>query len=443
MDDSSGGGSRGYSEAGRPPPLGAAAGGAWFEIGGVGILANFAVAKVVVFAIPLLLAAISVPRVYGAIEVAYAAGLMLASLPLLAPLHGMSHQYFVGEQRVVRDQATALVLVACASSLVAISLAGLAGASMMVLLTIGLAGVTAIQITAAFLLRMRERSYLVAWSDGFTMLTLAAIITLTARLAADDILFLLVAALVFISLTATIVAAVILIRAVEPGLRQRLAIAARVGAPMYGYAIFNIWAGASGRVLIGFLSLADVAAYGVAFRLAGAALLAHRLTITVLWSRLYTASPTAADRMLAFQVVLTAVIAAAVSLGGPWLLDSLDLLALDASGARAAEAVLPIVALQIFFFAAQSLLQARINRTGSAGKSLLPMAAITASGLILILSAGLLGAGIEALCWLLALYCAAFFFGAVMVLARNAAPHPRVTGAGAVGGVVLTVIALG
>jgi hypothetical protein len=422
--------------------LGIATGDAWGGVRGFGILANFAVAKVVIFAVPLVLAVVSAPRVYGAIEAAYAAGLMLASLMLLAPLYGISHQYLIGEQRAVRDQGAVLVLAVCVSSLAATSFATFAGASMTVLLAVGLAGATAIQITAAFFLRMRERSYLVAWSDGFTLLAIAVVVAVSARFVATDILSLLVFILFLISLAAAAVAAAILVRSLEHGLKQRLLTAARLGAPMYAYAIFNIWAGASGRVLLGLLSLADVAAYAVAFRIAGAALLTHRLTITVLWSRVYTASPTEADRLLAIQVALAALIAAAVSLGGPWLIDSLDLLALDARAAGSAATILPVVALQIFFFAAHSLLQARVNRTGAAGKSLLPMAAITVAGLGLILAANALGAGIGTLCWLLALYCATYFFGTLMFLAEHDMPHRRVAGVGAVGGALLAVIAI-
>jgi hypothetical protein len=419
-----------------------APGGGLGGIGGLGILANFAVAKVFIFAVPLLLAAISAPPVYGAIEMAYAVGLMLANLPLLAPLYGISHQYLLGEQKVFQDQAAALVLAVCASSLLTMAMASAAGLSTTVLLTLGMAGAAAIQVTGAFLLRMLDRSYLVAWSDGLTLLAVAVIVAAAARLSSADILRLLVAALVLVSMIACAVAAAILLRSLKQGLKQRLFTAARLGAPMYVYAIFNIWAGASGRVLIGLLSLADVAAYAVAFRIAGAALLSHRLTITVLWSRVYTSPPAAADRLLAVQVIIAAIIAAIVSLSGPWLIDRLDLLATDQRAAAAAAAILPIVALQIFLFAAQSLLQARVNRTGAAGKSLLPMAAITAAGVALIVAAKALGAEIDTLCWLLALYCATFFLGTLAVLARHAMPHPRVAGAGAAGGAVLALIAV-
>ena len=422
--------------------LGLATGDAWRGVRGFGLLANFAVAKVVVFAVPLALAAVSAPRVYGAIEVGYAAGLMIASMALLAPLYGITHQYLVGEQRAIRDQAALLVLAVCLLSLAATSVAAFAGASITVLLSLGLAGATAIQLTAGYLLRLREGSYLVAWSDGFTLIAIALVVALSARFLATDLLSLLVAFLLLISLAAVAVASVVLARSIEPGLKQRLAASARLGAPMYAYAIFNIWAGASGRVVIGLLSLADVAAYAVAFRIAGVALLTHRLTITVLWSRVYTASPEEADRLLAFQVAVAGLIAAAVSVGGHWLIDALDLLASDARAAGISAAILPVVALQIFFFAAHALLQARVNRTGAAGRSLLPMAAITAAGLVLILAAKTLGAGIGALCWLLALYCATYFFATLMFLSRQAMPHPRVAAVGAGGGAVLALIAM-
>src|SRR5688572_29055142 len=73
------------------------------------VSANFAFAKVVILAAPIGIAAITVPSIYGRIEVAYAFALLLAGLPLSAPLHGISHRYLMGEQPIVADQTYALI----------------------------------------------------------------------------------------------------------------------------------------------------------------------------------------------------------------------------------------------------------------------------------------------------------------------------------------------
>jgi hypothetical protein len=101
-----------------------------------------------------------------------------------------------------------------------------------------------------------------------------------------------------------------------------------------------------------------------------------------------------------------------------------------------------VVALQMFFWAGQSLLQPRINRTGSAGKSLFPMIIITVVGAAVFLVAHLVGAGIVLICWLLAIYSAAFFFGTLLVLARHAEFHRGVAWTGAVGGALLAIEAI-
>ena len=403
------------------------------------VFANFAFAKVVILAAPIGIAAITIPGIYGRIEVAYAFALILAGLPLSAPLHGISHRYLMGEQPIVADQTCALMVAMCGASLLGVTCAYLLGASGLVLMAIAMVGVTAFQVSAAFLLRMRGRLYLMAWSEGVTLLSVAVMACAGLFLPTGRPLAIFIGGLAGLSLVGFAAAVVGLARTIQPNLGRRLAAAARIGLPMCAFGLFNSWAGVSGRVLVGLLSLEDAAAYGVAFRISAVAVGLYTLATTVLWSRIYTASTQAADKMLAGFLAVVAVLVFLVSLVGPWLVVSLDLLALDRRSLAVAPVILPVVALQMFFWAGQSLLQPRINRTGSAGKSLVPMIVITVVGAAIIVVAHTLGARFVLICWLLALYSAAFFFGTLLVLARNDTSHRAMAWTGAVGGALLAI----
>jgi O-antigen/teichoic acid export membrane protein len=406
------------------------------------VFANFAFAKVIILAAPIGIAAITIPGIYGRIEVAYAFALIIAGLPLSGPLHGISHRYLMGEQPIVADQTYALIVTMCGLSLLGVVCGYLLGALGLVLMAIAMVGVTAFQVCAAFLLRMRGKLYLMAWSEGVTLLFVGLLACVGLFIPTGRPLAIFIGGLAGLSLVGFLAAAGGLARTLQPELRSRIVASTRLGLPMCAFGLFNSWAGVSGRVLVGLLSLEDAAAYGVAFRFSAAAVGIYTLATTVLWSRIYTASTQAADRMLAGFLAVVAVLVFLVSLVGPWLIASLDLLALDRRSLAVAPAILPVVALQMFFWAGQSLLQPRINRTGSAGKSLVPMIVIAVAGVALILAAHLLGVGFVFICWLLALYSAAFFFGTLMVLAWNDKPHRYMAWTGAVGGALLALEAI-
>ena len=426
----------------QPPDVWSGTGHGKRALAALSVFANFALAKVIILAAPLGVAAITMPGIYGRIEVAYAFALLIAGLPLSGPLHGISHRYLMGGKPIVIDQTCALVVAMCGASLLGLALGYILGASGLVLLAMAMVGVTAFQVCTAFLLRMWGALYLMAWSEGVTLLFVGMLACTGLFLPTGRPLTIFIGGLAGLSLVGFVVAAVGLVRSLQPDLRGRLAASTRVGLPMCAFGLFNSWAGVSGRVLVGLLSLEDAAAYGVAFRISGAAVGIYTLATTVLWSRIYTASMQAADRMLAGFLGVVALLVFLVSLVGPWLITSLDLLALDQRSLAVAPAILPVVALQMFFWAGQSLLQPRINRTGSAGKSLFPMIVITVVGAAVFLVAHLVGAGIVLICWLLAIYSAAFFFGTLLVLARHAEFHRGVAWTGAVGGALLAVEAI-
>ncbi len=64
-------------------------------------------------------------------------------------------------------------------------------------------------------------------------------------------------------------------------------------------ATLAIWLGVGGRIIVGFLNPEALAAYGVAFRVAGFALGVHQLAVTALFARLYAARTKVADPMIA------------------------------------------------------------------------------------------------------------------------------------------------
>jgi hypothetical protein len=234
----------------------------------------------------------------------------------------------------------------------------------------------------------------------------------------------------------------VLARGRSGGVRRRLGRSSRLGAPMAAYDILNTWAAVSGRVLVGLLAPAELPAYGVAFRLAGAAIGLYRIATTLMWAPLYRARTRAADRLLARFMAANAVLAGSVSLAGPWAVADLGLRAIPGEAAQATADILPVVALQMFFAAGHAMLQPRVNRTGTAGLSIALMVPLALGVAGAVVAADAAGAGLRTLCWLLAAGAALFFFGTLALLGRRRLPHRRMTVAGAAGGALLAAAAL-
>lgn len=389
----------------------------------VGYLASFMTARLATYLVPLILAALAPPQVYGGIEVAYAISLLIVTVAVSAPLHGFSHLSLIGEERAVNDQAAAIVLASCVLAGLGFAAAALLDVTSYPMLTVAVAGVSATQIVMSFLLRIGRRTWILPWIDGlvllFGLLAVTAIVGLRGRVETSMV------SDVFATLTVCLglLAAAWLHRRPVARLTARLAASTRVGTTMAAFALFSTWIAVSGRIMIGFIAPDDLAAYGVAFRIAAVGLGMPQLVLTAFWTTIYIAPTRSVDRLLAWFLAGTALVLALVCLFGRILIREVEFEAMDAHAVLLSQELLPPVALQIFFWSGHVMLQPRINRCGVAGRSIAPLTVLTVAGGALILASSWLGAAIVGTVWLLALYSAAYFFTSWILLARRGLPH--------------------
>jgi hypothetical protein len=405
-------------------------------------LLSFGAGKVAVYCVPLVVAAMASPEIYGSVEVAYATTLLVATALISAPLHGLSHRFLIFSRTDIRDQAAALVLGANLFSLCALGIGLSAGLGAPILLILAVSGVTATQIVLSFLLRIKERPGILAWIDGLVLLLGMGIVGVAELTLGGATLRITIFGYVAVGLLAAALAAYVLIRDRMPRLWQRLRENLHLGATMAVYAMFGTWIAVSGRILVGLTSPHDLPAFGVAFRIAGLALGVQQLALTAFWNQIYTSRTRRADGLLARAIGATAVVVALIAIFGRQVIASVRFEALDGNATLLAQSLLPPVSLHVFFWSAQVLLQARINRLGAARAAIVPLALVSGAGLFCIIAAHLGGARTIAIVWLIACYSAAYFATTWITLARRGFPHVRSLQVAVSGGLVLALISL-
>ncbi|HTU12680.1 MAG TPA: hypothetical protein VMG08_17455 [Allosphingosinicella sp.] len=405
-------------------------------------IANFGLAKATVYLAPLALAAVASERLYGGVELALAIGLQLWAFLLGAPLNGINHAYLVQKMRDVADLlffvafAAALALLAVAAGL---WLAGLSGVAL--LIPVAMSAVV-VQSVSSVWTRMRGQRNWTAWTDGASLVITGAVVLATVALSGPDdmgvaiLIFALVAALL------ALVSGQAFLRSRSPHMLRRLGHVSMVGMPMMVATAFAMWLGVGGRLFVGALSHADLAAYSLAFRVGGLALGVQQLVQTFAFPRLYAARTREGDRLFGYSFAATLAVSAGIALAGPFVVDLFDFAALDARGREIYRALLPLCVIQIFFWIGFAMLQMRINRVRAAKASILPTLFVTVAGIVLILlAARFISADVRFIGWLVAAHSAAYFGLAWGLLARRGLPHPRIGLVGLGGGLLLAAIA--
>lgn len=407
-----------------------------------GFLLSFGLGKVAIYCVPLAVAAIASPKIYGSVEVAYAATLLVATALISAPLHGLSHRYLVFRKTQVQDQAALLILGANLVGLTAFAVALRVGIGEERLLILAVSGITSAQIVLSFLMRIKNRSAILAWTDGLVLLLGAAIVGFAHLALGGATLPILIGGYVAASLLAIAASLYVLLRDRALHLRQRLVENAHQGLWMAVAAMFGAWIAVSGRIVVGFTAPDDLPAFGVAFRIAGLAVGVQQLVQTALWSRIYTARTRVADRLLAVSVAATAAIVALISLFGGLIISNVRFEALDRDAVLLSQQLLAPVSLQILFWMAQVMLQSRVNRLGATRAALLPLAIVSVIGLLCILAAYAAHSPTILIVWLLAAYSAVYFCTTWTVLARRGFPHVLVLRTAVIAGVSLALLSL-
>ena len=408
----------------------------------VPFLLSFGAGKVAIYCVPLAVAAMASPQIYGSVEVAYATTLLVATALISAPLHGLSHRYLIFHRADIGDQAAALVLGASLFSLCAAAVGLLAGLRAPIVLILAVSGVTATQIVLSFLLRIKQRPGILAWVDGLVLLLGMAIVGISEVALGGATLTITIIGYVLVGVCVAAVAAYVLVRDRMPHLWQRLRANLQLGTTMAVYAMFGTWIAVSGRILVGITSPNDLPAFGVAFRIAGVAVGVQQLAFTAFWNQIYTSRTRPADRLLAWAIAATALVVALISIFGRLLIGTVRFEALDGNAVYLAQSLLAPVSLHVFFWSAQVLLQARINRLGAARAAILPLAIVSAAGLACIVAAHAAGASTIVIVWLIAGYSAAYFATTWITLARRGFPHVKTLQVAIGCGLVLALVSL-
>jgi hypothetical protein len=406
-------------------------------------LGNFGFAKIAIYFVPLAIAAFAGPRLYAGIELTQSMGLLIGSLLVGAPLAGVTQHYLVSGERRVADQTALTIALGCAIGLIAYLAALLAGLSEAVLLVTASLGAAVLHQTAVSYFRMLGRRNLTAWFDGTAVLLAGfAMIALLALPRAAQIADLTLA-YAAIAVLGTVLGSIWLARSIEPDLRKRIAAAFWTGLPMTVVATLAIWLGVGGRIIVGFLNPEALAAYGVAFRVAGFALGVHQLAVTALFARLYAARTKVADPMIAGFFMVSGLLAATLAIGGQWLPDLMPISALSGDGVAQYRAILPLTALHTFYWIGYGMLQFRVSRSGLAKRAIPPTVAVTLGGIAIIFAVShFVTNDIETLAWLISAHAAAYFFKNVWLLARRGLPHRWTALAGLAGGAMLVAVAV-
>jgi len=406
-------------------------------------LVNFALAKVAIYAVPLIIAANASAAVYGGVELAWSIGLLVAACTTSVPLAGLNQRYLIRRERGIGDEISIVLALASFLSLLVSVTAPIFALPASFRLVAAAFACTALHSTAALGFRMLGRPNLSAWSDGTAMLITLALIAICMWSGLGVTVESLTLGYTLLAGAVLAGASVYLLSHRSPHLWGRLKRSMAIGAPMTAGGVLALWLGVGGRISVGLIRSADVAAYSVAFRVAGLALGLHQLANTLLYARLYRARTREADFILSRFLAAVVVFSVAMALVGPSVITRLRFEAIQASGGETAARIVPIVSLQVFFWIGFAMLQLRINRAGIAGRFFPSLLLVTLVGAAATFALAPMGLGnISALCWALALHAAAYFFTACLALARARLPHRQTFLVGTFGGSLLGMAAL-
>ncbi len=406
-------------------------------------LANFAFARTVAYLLPLSIAAVAAPEVYGASELAQSIGLIATSLAVNAPLSGVTQGYLVRGEKRFLDVTALTLLGGVAASLVVAALAALLSNDMVVLVVACSLATAVVHNVLSTVFRTLSLRNVTAWSDGFAALATGTVVAAMMALGSTTSLLGLAIGYLVIAVAALVGSAVWLGRTRQPELWARFATAWKLGAPMVAVATMAIWLGVGGRILIGLFNASALPAFGVAFRVSGLALVVHQLLVTGLFAYLYSSRTRQADRIFAPALAMVTLVLVILVIFGRSLPDWVPMEALQGAAIEEYRAILPIVALQVFYWIGYAMLQMRVNRSGLAGRAIVPTLAVTLVGIAIVAGTAISFTNdSRVLCWLISGQAAAYFAVNALVLARRGLPHSRVNWTASGGGAVLLAIAI-
>jgi hypothetical protein len=389
-------------------------------------LASFASARILVYVIPLTIAAMVPGSLYGAIEVALSISLLVASFTIAIPLAGANQQFLIARRKGMGHLFTMLAIVSAFLSLIVSWIFYIAGAQLQVQLITCAIGVGMFHSLFATWFRMHGMRIATAWSDGTATFIIGLIIL--SLVITDLPLTILSVAMGYTLLVTLLLAGTLLarMRVEKTDLRSLLLESCQIGLPMVAVGSMSIWLGIGGRIIVGIISFKDVAAYSLAFRVAGLALGVHQLAVTALFARLYRSPTRWADRVFSWFLLAATLVLAGLMLLGPTIMGWFEMNALERGGMEIFRRILPANCIQTLFWIGYAMLQMRINRYHLSSRAILPTAAVLAIGLAIIFGYGLLVSDdAVVVSWMVAAHSAALFAVNWLLLARARLPHRR------------------
>lgn len=406
-------------------------------------LGNFGLAKIAIYFAPLAVAAFAAADIYAGVELAMSTGLLVGAFLVSAPLSGITQRYLVSGERRIVDQTAAVLVGGCVIALFAFAATNLAHSDPSLQLIAASLGAAVMHQIGSSTFRMLGRRNLAAWADGTAVIVGVSAVVAAVALPGPATVAALACAYALIALAGLAAGLLVLARSRSPALLARLRAATAVGLPMMVVATLATWLGVGGRILFGLLNPDALAAYGVAFRIAGLALGLHQLAMIALFAYLYAARTKVADPIIAGFVAGTAVLCAALAVAGQFVPDFISIGALSGAGVQLYRDILPLTALHTFFWIGYGMLQFRVSRAKLATGAIAPTALVTFVGIAGIVAVGhWVTASAVVLSWLVAVHAAVYFFKNVYLLARAGLPHRMTTWAGVAGGGLLTTVAL-
>lgn len=413
-----------------------------FRIRHLWFLANFGVAKLAVYFIPILIAFYAGGEFYGAIELALATSLLLATLLTGAQVSGITQLFLVHNEREVDDLLLFLTAIpAIAGGMIAALLLIFDGPIVIALICAVLPPAISQNVAGSWC-RMLERPNLTAWSDGISVL-LCGLTCLVALARSDDELTRSgTAILASVSCFIGFGCAALFFRARLPSFRKRIWMASAIGLPIMISSTLGIWLGVGGRILVGIVNAADIAVFAVAFRIAGLVLGVHQLATTAFFARLYRARTREADRIFTYFFATIGLVAALISVAGPWIVDSFQFGSVSGGDNLILRVLIPVAGAQTFFWIGHAMLQMRINRAGLAKSTIVPTLLLTIGGATVIIAAGFgVSNDVLFISVLISIHAACYFALNWILLALRGLPHKRLGISAITGGLVLFSIA--
>lgn len=395
-------------------------------LGHIAFAVNFTVAKASIYVAPLAIAALAPAETYGAVELALAAGLLIAGMTIGTPFGGITQRFLVHKDSQVVDLAWTALSVSLGFCCILIGAAWLTGMPI-IIFTASMLALSMIQSAGSTWFRTRGMRNRAAWADGFTVLS-AGIGLAGASILWDQPGLMQFAAL-FASLTfiSFIFSVMMALQTAGSQLYDRIVQATKIGWPMMLIGAMSIWLGVGGRIVFGIINAADLAIYSVAFRIAGLVLGVHQLVITAAFAQLYTARTRQSDKIMGGFIALIGAISTVTAVTAPYFVQYLDIAAVGPNEVPEFRGILAFACAHTLFWIAHALLQLRLNRLGFSANAVFPTSIALLAGTALILAFGIfVSANAVIVTALIALQACAYFAVSCFIFYGKKLAHPLI-----------------